>query len=481
MAQKPNLLFILTDQQRSDTMECYGNSLIQTPNLNSLARESSVFEHAYVSQPICTPSRASIMTGLYPQSHGLTTNGIPLGPETRTIAEMVSADYLCGYYGKWHLGDELRPQHGFDRWLSMEEYRGQYSESEDLSRFSDYHHYLIESGFEPDTEAQGYRLFSRRMAAKLPEEFTKARWLGREAARFIRENRDRPFLLYVSFLEPHMPYDGPLNDMYRRDQLGTGPQFLQKPPKNASVLNRVFADYYMQSTFEGHDLSTEAGWREMRARYWGNVTLVDRSVGVVLGVLEESGLAENTIVVYTSEHGEMMGDHGMYNKQVMYEEAVKVPLMMRVPWLGKQGDVVEGRVSQVDLVPTLLDLMGEPIPGELQGESRAPVLRGESTLARNDVFVQMNRGALPGSDKFATDIPEEEINRVVGLPWRTVVSAEGWKLNLSPGDQCELYDLNTDPHEHQNLYDDPSQKDRVRDLASRIQAWQERTGDETTL
>ena len=394
---------------------------------------------------------------------------------------MVSDDYVCGYFGKWHLGDELRPQHGFDRWLSMEEYRGQYSRSEDLSRSSDYHHFLMESGFKPDTEAEGHRLFSRRMAASLPEKFTKARWLGREAARFIRGNNQHPFVLYVSFLEPHMPYDGPLNDMYPRDQLGTGPQFLRKPHANASVLNRVFADYYMQSTFEGHDLSTEAGWREMRARYWGNVTLVDRSVGGILSAVEDSGLAENTIVVYTSDHGEMIGDHGMYNKQVMYEEAIKVPLIVRVPWLGKRGNVVKGRVSQIDLVPTLLELMGEPVPDELQGESRAPELRGESTLERNDIFVQMNRGALPGQGKFATDIPEEEIKRVVGLPWRTVVSAEGWKLNLSPGDQCELYNLNTDPHEQTNLYDDPAQKNRIQDLSSRIKAWQERTGDDAAF
>ncbi len=481
MTRKPNLLFILTDQQRSDTMECYGNSLIRTPNLNSLVRESSVFENAYVTQPICTPSRASILTGLYPQAHGLSTNGVPLGQETRTITEMVSEDYQCGYFGKWHLGDELQPQHGFGRWLSMEEYRGQYSRIEDLSRSSDYHRFLIESGFEPDTEAQVQRLFSRRMAARLPEQFTKARWLGREAARFIKESRDRPFVLYVGFLEPHMPYDGPLNDMYSRDQLGTGSQFLRKPSANASVLNRAFADYYMQSTFEGHDLSAEAGWTEMRARYWGNVTLVDRSVGGILSALEESGLAENTIVVYTSDHGEMIGDHGMYNKQVMYEEAIKVPLIVRVPWLGKRGNVVKGRVSQIDLVPTLLELMGEPVPDELQGESRAPELRGESTLERNDVFVQMNRGALPGQGKFATDIPEEEIKRVVGLPWRTVVSAEGWKLNLSPGDQCELYNLNIDPHEQTNLYDDPAQKNRIQDLSSRIKAWQERTGDSTAL
>lgn len=479
MAANPNLLFILTDQQRPDTLGCYGNNLIKTPNLDILARESSVFENAYVSQPICTPSRATIMTGLYPQAHGLITNSVPLKEETKTIAEMVSDEYSCGYYGKWHLGNELIPQHGFDQWVSMEGgYQSRHPGQEQISHFSDYHNFLVKHGFSPDTGLEGNRTFSREMAAGLPGEFTKANWLGLEAARFIKNNQDQPFVLYVSFLEPHMPYDGPLNDMYSRDQLGVGPQFLQKPPENASYRNRLFADYYMQSTFEGHDLSTESGWREMRARYWGNVTHVDRSVGTILCALEEFGLAENTIVVYTSDHGEMMGDHGMYNKMVMYEEAIRVPLVIRVPWFENQVKLAKGRISQIDLVPTLLELMQEEIPGELQGESRVSVLSGESTLSRNDVFVQMNGGHLPGSSRFESDVSEEEMKRIVGLPWRTVISADGWKLNLNSGDQCELYDLNTDLHELNNLYDYTEHRERIHYLTRKISDWQAQTGDE---
>ena len=480
MANKPNLLFIMTDQQRADTLGCYGNSVIQTPNLDALAREGFVFENAYVSQPVCTPSRASIMTGLYPNTHGCITNNIPLGPKNKTIAEMVSGDYLCGYFGKWHLGDEVIPQHGFDSWLSTEaQYRAHYSNKQYLSRLSDYHRFLVEKGFKPDSESYGSMVFARDTEANMPEQYTKAAFQAQEAARFFQENRHRPFVLYIAFLEPHPPYEGPFNDMYPRDKLATAPHFLKEPPENASLRHRIMADYYMHGGMS--ELSTEADWREMRARYWGNVTLVDRAMGVILQALEDNGLDRNTIVVYTSEHGDMIGDHGIYAKMIMYEEAMRVPLIMRAPWLGKEGRVVKGRISQVDLVPTLLDLMGEPVPDALEGKSRAPLLRGEATLEGNDVVVQWNGPEHQEPGTFSINIPKEEAVRVLGQPWRTLISAEGWKLNLSPVDQCELYDLNTDPHEQKNLYDDPQQGDRIRDLSSRIRRWQERTGDEAPL
>ena len=124
MPKQPNVLFLFTDQQRADTMACYGNDDIQTPNLNALASRSFVFDNAYVSQPVCTPSRATILTGLYPHTSGCTVNNVPLPPAVKTIAEMVPDEYRTGYFGKWHLGDELRPQHGFEEWVSIEEHLG---------------------------------------------------------------------------------------------------------------------------------------------------------------------------------------------------------------------------------------------------------------------------------------------------------------------------------------------------------------------
>ncbi|NJN83887.1 MAG: sulfatase-like hydrolase/transferase [Caldilineaceae bacterium] len=394
---KPNLLFILTDQQRADSLACYGNTHIQAPNLNRLAEESFVFENAYVSQPVCSPSRATLLTGTYPHTARVPACNIRLPEEIPTIAELVDDDYQCAWLGKWHLGDEIFAQRGFDEWVGSEDsYRAHYSTAERLDQLSDYHHFLIEQGLEPDRELLGQRVFSRHFEASLPEELTKAAFLGERTADFIRNRGDQPFVAFVSYLEPHPPHTGPLNDLYDPATLPVGPHFLQKPEANASVLNRVMAAYYMESEEYGFDLRTEAGWRAVRARYWGNVSLVDRSVGKILAALEESGQAENTIVVFTSDHGEMAGDHGILGKCVLYEESVRVPLLIRDPRRGSEQKLIPGNVSHIDLLPTLLDLMGQPIPAHLQGESRVAVLNGEHSLADNDVFIEWNgRTAIP--------------------------------------------------------------------------------------
>ena len=486
MPDRPNLLFILTDQQRWDTMGCYGNDWIQTPALDRLASGSFVFENAYVTQPVCTPSRTSILTGLYPQTSGATTNNIPLGPDARTIAEMVPDGVTCGYYGKWHLGDEILAQHGFTEWVSSEDqYREHYSRPETLSRMSDYHHYLVARGVEPDKEYLGQRVFSRQLAAELPAELSKAAFLGREAARFIRDIADEPFVLFVSFLEPHPPYTSPLAHLYPPDEIPGGPTFLKRPPENASLFHRLRADYYMGLErvefdlesglqVENFDLRTEAGWRELASHYYGNVTLVDRAVGVILDALDASGQADQTAVVFTSEHGEMLGDHGLLEKRTLYQESVKVPLLMRVPWVSDSQRSVPGHVSLIDLAPTLLDLMGDPVPAHLDGESRLPVLTGQDTLDDNDVFVQWN-------GRGDRELGSSEIDRAVSAAWRSMVSADGWKLNLCASDQCELYDLNTDPHEQINLFGEPAQRVRLRDMAASIRGWMESLGDTAPL
>ena len=446
MAKKPNLLFIFTDEQRFDTMKCYGNDFVETPNLNAFSESAFVFEHPYVVQPVCTPARSTIMSGLYPHSNGCVTNNIPLSEDVPTLAEMVSDEYRRAYYGKWHLGNEVIAQHGFDEWVSIEDnYRQYYSKPEYLETLSDYHHFLIRNGFEPDKESVGADVFGRGKAADLPPEYTKAAFLGQESARFLREQGDDPFVLYVNFLEPHAPFTGPLNDMYDPNAIPTGPHFLEPPPDNASGNHLKRYRQYLSGTNAGQDLSTEEGWRKLRAQYLGLVTQVDRAVGEILTALEESGKADETIVVYTSDHGDMMGDHRLLTKGVLYEESVKVPFLIRVP--GLEGQQIPGRFGQIDLVPTLLDLMGETIPDHLQGKSCVDVLRGEASLDNNDVFIEWNQE-----------------NNV----WRTIVAHEGWKLNLSLNDQCELYNLNNDPYEQTNVFDDVDQQDRVKDLTERI-------------
>jgi arylsulfatase A-like enzyme len=224
---KPNLLFIFTDEQRADTMAAYGNPHIEMPNLNRLASESVVFDQAYVTQPVCTPSRASIMTGLYPHTNGCTENNRALPPDVPCLPEMLTdQDYVTGYHGKWHLGDEIFLQHGFDEWISIDDgYAKYYSPRRDPEARSSYHHFLVQQGLKP---ANG-KTFNRHEAARMPEEFGKPAFLAQEASRFIRENRDRPFILYVNFFEPHMPFFGPRDDQYDPDEIPL-PESFENPP-----------------------------------------------------------------------------------------------------------------------------------------------------------------------------------------------------------------------------------------------------------
>ena len=487
-----NLVFIMSDQQRRDSMGCYGSGWAQTPNLDALASSGYIFENAYVTQPVCTPARASIMTGLYPHTAGPVVNKLPLSPDVPVFAEMVSEKYVCGYMGKWHLGDDVIKQHGFDVWTSTEDYhRGFYTRREHRRVLSDYHHHLVANGFEPDSEVAGDMTFSPDARARLPEEFQMASFLAERAEQFIDDNRDRPFVLYVSTFEPHSPYDGPFDEQYDPDLLPVGPAFLKRP-EGAALVNRVRADYFMQylhggditgdpymrdTLAPGHDLSTEAGWRRLRAQYYGNVTLVDRMVGRITSALERAGVSDDTAVVFTTEHGDMLGDHGMLEKRSFYEESSRVPLLMRVPWLSSGRRSVDGSVGHVDLVPTLLDLLDEPLPSRLEGRSLVPVLRGEETLDGNDVFIEWNGTSPTLPDRF---LGSDAINRMLALPYRSVVS-DRWKLNLCAGDQGELFDLRADPYEQTNLFDDPAQRDRVRDMAARIRMWQHETGDSAPL
>jgi arylsulfatase A-like enzyme len=459
----PNLLLIWTDEQRADTMACYGNTFIQAPNLDRLADGAFVFENATCTQPVCTPSRASILTGLWPHSHGCIQNNTPLPAEHPTLAEMIREEYDCAYYGKWHLGDEIVAQRGFEEWLSIEDaiYRPYYSKPEYLERRSDYHQTLVRQGYEPNTTApDGGAVFSRDFCAQLPVEQTKAAYLGREAARYVREQpRDRPWMLSVSFLEPHMPFIGPLNDLHDPARIPVGPAFGVPPEANTARKKQQNAARFREHGFGGLPLRTDADWRRLRGRYYGLVTLVDGAVGALLDALETSGQAENTIVVYTSDHGDMMGDHACLTKGITYEEAVRIPLLIRVPWLAQTRTRIPGRVSQVDLVPTLLDLMDQPTPDHVQGVSRAGVLSGAEGLGENDAIVEWN-----GDET-----------------WRTIISRENLKLNLSATDQSEFYDLNRDSHELENRFDDPAYRSRIEELTARIKAWQRATGDRAAL
>lgn len=466
--ENPNILFIITDQQRTDVLSCYGNDYVQAPNLNRLAEESVVFENAYCTQPKCAPSRASIFTGTWPHTHGCIANNMEVSPDCRMISERLPEHYHRAYYGKWHMGDEIRRQRGFDEWVSIEDggYRLYYSDPKMLEERSHYHHFLVSKGYTPlKVVPDGEKVFDREFAAALPEPYTKAAFLGNEASRFLREyDRDDPFFFCVSFLEPHPPAWSPFNELHDPASVPTGPAFNVPPDEDAPELVRGIARDQRENGCRDFPVRNEAEWRRLRANYYGQITLVDRAVGRILQALEESGKAENTLVVFVSDHGDMSGDHAIGKKGVTYEQAVKVPLLMRAPWLGRESRRVGGRVSLIDLAPTLLDFApGSDLSG-LQGCSRKPVLEGADSLEGEDAFLE---NFTKGADGYVN--------------WRTIYSGNRWKMTLCAEDRCELYDLQDDPWEMRNLYRDPSQQGRIRELGEKLRAWQEQVADTAQL
>ncbi len=487
MPNPPNLLFIFTDEQRYDTLAAYGNVQIATPNLNRFAAESIVFERTYVTQPVCTPSRASLLTGLYPHSHDLTENNLKLADSIPCLPEMMrTSGYAVSYHGKWHLGDEIFAQHGFEEFVSIEdEYARYYSPGRDPNTHSNYHHFLLENGFRP---ANG-RIFGREEAAHLPEEFGKPAFLTQTASKFIRAHQTQPFILYVNFLEPHMPFTSPRDNQYDPKLIRLPENFDALPGPENPLKTRLFQQTYFENGL-GLPLKSETDWRRMIANYWGLCSLVDTHVGTILDTLEDCGLRDNTIVVFTSDHGDMMGSHRLIAKCVQFEEAVRVPFLLRLPGQTR-GMRVSNPISQVDIVPTLLDLLRQPLADHLQGKSLRPWFDPQAgTRPPEDVIIEWNghnngfgdvSGVVSIPQPMRALASEEDIIRATTDPVRTVITPEGWKFNYSPAGEHELYDLSQDPYETHNLATQSTQQTRINELTEKIRRWQAQTKDTVSL
>lgn len=236
---------------------------------------------------------------------------------------------------------------------------------------------------------------------------------------------------------------------------------------------------------DGEDLTKETGWRRLREQYFGNVKILDDAVGKLLKALEDTGQMEHTIFAFTSDHGDMAGDHNMFEKRTFYEGSARVPMLLSVPWLTTQQKRIGGVFGHADLIPTLLELAGQELPDSLPGTSVVNVLNGEKDLNGHVTFMEWN-GVGKNKGEKAIGISgrvggNSLIYALSTLPWRCMVSGDRWKLNLCSVDQCELFDLNNDPFEEENLFNESAHRDRVREMAARIRLWQHETGDTADL
>lgn len=426
----PNILWICTDQQRWDTIGALGNPYVKTPNLDRLVREGVSFNKAHVQAPICTPSRASFLTGMYPSTVRASKNGAAEWAEaapliTKTLKD---AGYDCGLSGKLHLSTAMA-------------HRPENRPEDDGYRAFDYSHSPYQSGSANDYIKwymdKGIDIMAyKKKKGYVPTEYHQTKWCTDRAIDFIKEKREWPWMYSLNVYDPHGPFDPPKEylDRYDFDKL-PNPWVKESDIKEKTVFNDVM--------FRGYPKKyTDRANKERLAKYWAQIDLIDEQIGNLLSVLKETGQLNNTLIIFTSDHGDMAGDHGMTAKGCrFYEGLVRVPLIFWYPSYFQENIQSDALVELTDIVPTILDLTGLEISKNIQGKSLLPILTGEKSPEFHRESVR---------SEFYNAAMSKKIN--YGTMYRT----QEYKLVVYHGhEKGELFDMKKDPKEYENLWDSP--------------------------
>lgn len=452
-ARMPNVLWICADQQRYDTIQGLNNEHIRTPNLRKLMDASVTFTHAFCQNPVCSPSRASFLTSRYPHTTGLRANGQRIREcerlVTRTLADH---GYTCGLSGKLHLS----PCAGGRNEDRIDDAYSVFWWSHDLTDQwpgkNMWHVWLKDKGVKwpsapLNTEAWG---------VPIDPKYTQTAWCSDMAIQFIRQQRQfNPWLMSVNIFQPHHPF-WPTQDYlsrYEPDKVPS-PAYREGELDNKPVFQRVDHHAAYGGTGISFAKTDDLTHRKITAAYYAMIEQIDTEVGRMMNVLDETGQADNTIVIYMSDHGEMLGDHGIYLKgPYFYDCAIRVPLMIRWPGKYKAGLRADALVELLDVAPTLLEAAGVPIPSGMQGRSLTPVLTGRTREHRDSIYCEHF------DSSFLYDPP----------PMASCIRTGQYKLsyyhNLNVG---ELYDLQKDPGEVENLWTSRNVKDVRAEMTEKL-------------
>ena len=429
--QRPNILWICTDQQRYDTIGALGNPHIRTPNLDRLVEQGVAFTHAHSQSTICTPSRASFLTGMYPSTVHACINGNDHWDEAAPLVTKTLADagYDCALAGKFHLASamahepELRPKDdGYRRfWYSHAPHQG-------IGKGNQYTDWL-------ESQGQDYNTLKKKHGA-IPAKWHQTKWCADRAIKFMQEEHTNPWLCSVNIYDPHGPFDPPQEyvDRFDIDAL-PGPLFRDTDLAAQEKLSGItFQTKPKRPKYPNAKLTL--------AKYWAQIELIDENVGRMLKTLEQTGQRENTVVIFTSDHGEMAGDHGLNKKGCrFYEGLVRVPLIFSWPSRFKKGLRSDALVELLDITPTLLELADQPIPETMHGKSLLPILTGKADPRHHREFVRCEYyEVLQGPRSYATMLRTRRYK---------LVNYHGHPFG-------ELFDLEKDPHEFENLWDNPA-------------------------
>ncbi|MCF7817343.1 MAG: sulfatase-like hydrolase/transferase [Kiritimatiellales bacterium] len=446
-AARPNILFIMVDEMKWNVMGCAGNPIVRTPNLDRLASEGTRFATAYTVAPICTPSRYSFFTSRYAHVHGAVDNSTPpREPQILLPGILRHQGYQTAITGKLHfIPNNL--DYGFGSFWSfanegpgtlpswpkyMEQKYGRNAERK-----------LVIQPFPDDPLG--------RDLGKLgyPKEDAQPFWITDRAIDFFdQHDKSKPFFLFVSYLDPHSPSHlcEPYWNMYDAEKIPLPPTFKHDPSKPS------------QSADNRHEVNNPEIVKAMTAAYYAKVTMVDDNVGRLLAKLRETGLADNTLIIFTADHGNMLGDLNRWFKGAMYEGSARIPLLMKAPPSSpfaaqfNSGKVITNIVENIDVMPTLCEIAGVALPAQgIQGTSLVPLAAGRT-------------------DGWQERAYAERITTMVRTP-RFKLVRDARKARAAGG-EYELYDLVSDPFETNNIVANPAYSKTFKDLAAQMESWQ---------
>ena len=424
-AARPNIVFIYTDDQRWDALSCAGHPFLKTPNIDRLAKEGVRFRNAFVTTPLCSPSRASFLTGQYVHTHKVTGNGNnnALSHQLLTFPRLLQRHgYETAFIGKWHMGNDETPRPGFDRWVSFKG-QGVY--------------------VDPQLNVDGAPLSAKGYITDI---------LTGHAVEFLRRPHSKPFLLYLGHKAVHGPFTPAERhkDLYSDQPIPRAPNVsdtLEGKPMLQRKVDEKPRPAQVQAQLRGpNDELVRNQLRTLQA--------VDEGVGQVLEALAENRQLDNTLVIFTSDNGYFWGEHGLGDKRAAYEESIRIPMVMRCPKLIKAGSTLDEAALNIDIGPTLLEVAGAAIPRQIQGRSLAPLWREKRSGWRRSFL----------SEYFA----EPQFPRIPS--WQAARTGQ-WKYihytELEGMD--ELYDLKADPYEMKNLIQEPGARGALKAMQAELE------------
>jgi arylsulfatase A-like enzyme len=432
----PNILLILADQQRYDCIGYSGIYPVHTPNIDRLAREGAWFSNAYTPIPVCCPARQSMLNGRRPETFGALWNyhgglRIPaLSPGEYTwVRDIKEHGYRTGHVGKWSINPEYGPHYyGFDDHVQDSEYR--------VFRSNTYPNVKFVNGFFGEIDP-------------VPLEHSHTHWLADKTVQMMEKyaKGNRPWLISIDFSEPHLPCrpSEPYASVYKPSDVPMWPSFEE------NFINKPYIQKQQLYSWNIEDFTWD-DWAPVVARYYGIVSQVDDAIGRIISKLDSLGLEENTIVIYTSDHGDMCGSHRMIDKHyVLYDDVARVPLIVRWPGAVKGGVICDDFICHsLDIPPTILEIAGMGKREYFQGKSFLPLLKGEKPDDWRNCAVSTYNG------------------QQFGLYTQRMIRTKEWKYIWNTTDVDELYDLAKDPYELRNVIYEPQHKELVADLRYKL-------------